>query len=378
MEKPHAAANKAAFMPTLIGSLRLIGCSVSLQLFEVLPLSKESLATPARLRYKPFNFPPMSEAITLYRVFLATPSDVSEELIVVEALLRDWNLQHGQAQRVRLESVNWRTHTRPAFGKRPQALVNKQAFDTCDLVVAIFCSRFGTPTRRAGSGTEEEIRRGIKQGKEVLVYFSERPSPGQKPTEHSRIEKFKRKFRRKALFWSYSDTAGFEQAFRNHLAFYDERTGETTRPPRLMKARSANVIHSTGRNAFVIQGSENVSVHLSGKKKPKMEYPSGSIGADLVRRNYVRYLIERYFRYREADASFGRKAVRRFSYAVLFKIVESHFKAPTYFIPIGRFDELVDFLQRKVEGTILGKRNRARGHRNFETFDEFQLGQTSE
>jgi hypothetical protein len=34
----------------------------------------------------------MSEAITLYRVFLATPSDVSEELIVVEALLRDWNL----------------------------------------------------------------------------------------------------------------------------------------------------------------------------------------------------------------------------------------------------------------------------------------------
>jgi hypothetical protein len=109
-----------------------------------------------------------------------------------------------------------------------------------------------------------------------------------------------------------------------------------------------------------------------------MEYPSGSIGADLVRRNYIRYLIERYFRYREADASFGRKAARRFSYAVLFKTVESHFKAPTYFIPIGRFDELVDFLQRKVEGTILGKRNRARGHRNFETFDEFQLGQTSE
>src|SRR5438105_3764750 len=109
----------------------------------------------------------MPKPITLYRVFLATPSDVSEELVVAEALLRDWNVQHGQALGVRLELVNWRTHTRPATGKRPQALVNKQAFDSCDLVIAIFWSRFGTPTGRAGSGTEEEIRRGIKQGKEV-------------------------------------------------------------------------------------------------------------------------------------------------------------------------------------------------------------------
>lgn len=55
----------------------------------------------------------MSEPITLYRVFLATPSDVSEELTIVNGLLQDWNLQHGQALGVRLELVNWRTHTRP-------------------------------------------------------------------------------------------------------------------------------------------------------------------------------------------------------------------------------------------------------------------------
>lgn len=109
-----------------------------------------------------------------------------------------------------------------------------------------------------------------------------------------------------------------------------------------------------------------------------MEYPAGSIGADLVRRNYIRYLTERYFRYREADASFGPKGARRFSYAVLFKNIESHFKAPTYFIPLTRFDDLVDFLHRKIEATILGKRNRAKGHRNYETFDEFELAQAGE
>lgn len=136
--------------------------------------------------------------------------------------------------------------------------------------------------------------------------------------------------------------------------------------------KAKNIIHSTGPGAFVIQG-DGAKVNFGTKRKPKMEYPVGSIGADLLRRNYVRYLTERYFRYREADASFGRKPVRRFSYAVLFKNIEAQFKAPTYFIPATRFDDLVDFLQRKIEATILGKTNRARGHRNFVTFDEFQL-----
>lgn len=139
-----------------------------------------------------------------------------------------------------------------------------------------------------------------------------------------------------------------------------------------MSSKSKNVIHSIGAGAFVVQGGD-VKVNFGSKRKPEMEYPIGSIGADLVRRNYVRYLTERYFRYREADASFGRNAVRRFSYAVLFKNIENHFKAPTYFIPVSRFDEVVDFLQRKIEATILGKRNLARGYRNYETFDEFQL-----
>lgn len=144
-----------------------------------------------------------------------------------------------------------------------------------------------------------------------------------------------------------------------------------------MSTKTKNVVHSTGPGAFVIQG-DGAKVHFGEKRKPKMEYPAGSIGSDLLRRNYIRYLTERYFRYREADASFGPKAVRRFSYAVLFKNIETHFKAPTYFIPVGRFDELVDFLQRKIEATILGKRNRSRGHRNYETFDEFQLNHAGE
>lgn len=142
-----------------------------------------------------------------------------------------------------------------------------------------------------------------------------------------------------------------------------------------MNVKAKNVIVGTGPNAFVMQDVETVHIHTQGKRKPKMEYPDGAIGADLMRRNYIRYLVEHYNRYREADASFGPKAVRRFSYAVLFKNIEARFNAPTYFIHVSKFGKLVDFLHSKIEGTILGKRNRARGHRNYQTFDEFQLEQ---
>ncbi len=129
-----------------------------------------------------------------------------------------------------------------------------------------------------------------------------------------------------------------------------------------------------GPNATVYN-ADTIHVKATKTKRTSTSYPNGCIGADLIRRNYVRYLIERYNRFKQADASFG-KASGRFSYAVVFKNVEAKFKAPTYFIPVERFDELVDYLQSRVDQTILGKRNAARGQRNYETFDEYQLTQS--
>jgi hypothetical protein len=126
----------------------------------------------------------------------------------------------------------------------------------------------------------------------------------------------------------------------------------------------------------IISGS-NIRVNMAGPRRSKMAhvYPAGAIGANLSMRHYVRYLTERYHRYRAADRSFGQ--ARPFSYAVLFKNVESRFKAPTYFIPEGSFDELVDYLHKKIDGTTLGKNNRARGIRNYATWDDYLLGQES-
>ena len=162
----------------------------------------------------------MPDTITLFKVFFSAPSDVVEEEQIVAELVEEWNRQQGDRAKARLELVRWKTHVHPATGDRPQALINRQAFDRADIVIGVFWTRFGTPTGIAGSGTEEEIRRGIRLGKKVLVYFSTCPPLGKRGTraDHSKIEVFKRKFGQRALYWVYSDRELFQSAFRNHLA----------------------------------------------------------------------------------------------------------------------------------------------------------------
>lgn len=117
-------------------------------------------------------------------------------------------------------------------------------------------------------------------------------------------------------------------------------------------------------------------IHRGRRSSRPTEYPVGSIGRDLVQRNYVRYLVERYHRFRQADSRFG-SGPARFSYAVFFKNIEREFKAPTYFIPEARFNELVEYLQQRIDRTILGKRNRARGIRNYASPGEFAAEQVA-
>jgi hypothetical protein len=104
------------------------------------------------------------------------------------------------------------------------------------------------------------------------------------------------------------------------------------------------------------------------------EYPAGSIGSDLLRRAYVKYLVERYHRCRRVEPDFYSSSVP-FSYAAIFKAIERKFKAPTYFVPRARFDELVKYLQRRIDGTMLGKHNRAREIRNYSSLEEFSAEQ---
>ncbi|HEX5870311.1 MAG TPA: HNH endonuclease [Longimicrobium sp.] len=129
-------------------------------------------------------------------------------------------------------------------------------------------------------------------------------------------------------------------------------------------------------NSLVVEGNVNssivgnsITIIGGGKKLPQMAPPPGTIGADLERKNYIEHLIGRYHKFRKIDPHYGRTGT--YDYAVIRGQIKDKFKASTSLVPLSRFDDLVRFLQAKIDQTIQGKRNRSEGIKNYSSFDDY-------
>lgn len=112
------------------------------------------------------------------------------------------------------------------------------------------------------------------------------------------------------------------------------------------------------------------TVNFKGKKPSKVAHPLGSIGSNIDMNNYIKYLIDKYFKYREADSSYGR--YEKFNYGEIHKTIQSKFKAKTYFIKQEKFQDLCEYIYWRIDRTIQGKRNKANGIKNYESFEDYK------
>jgi len=108
----------------------------------------------------------------VFRVLIASPSDVEEEREIAVRVIQEWNDLNAYSRQVVVLPLRWETHTAPEFGTRPQEVINRAIVDECDLLIGVFWTRIGTPTGIADSGTLEEIERVATAGKPVMLYFS--------------------------------------------------------------------------------------------------------------------------------------------------------------------------------------------------------------
>lgn len=117
----------------------------------------------------------MSFKAEIYRVFIASPSDLAEERQVATEAINEWNCQHAAAESVVLLPVKWETHATPRSGVRPQEAINDELVHNSDILVGMFWTKFGTNTGVAESGTVEEIDQFVAAEKPAMLYFSRRP-----------------------------------------------------------------------------------------------------------------------------------------------------------------------------------------------------------
>ncbi|WP_461640261.1 hypothetical protein [Labilibaculum euxinus] len=107
-------------------------------------------------------------------------------------------------------------------------------------------------------------------------------------------------------------------------------------------------------------------------KKPKPDFPDNALGKDLEKKNYISYLIKRYGEWKQLELS--RKG-EKFNWPSFNKHLMNKYRASGInYININYFENLVDYLQGRIDKTIFGKNNIRKGSRNYSSFDEHSNG----
>lgn len=161
----------------------------------------------------------MSRNITQYDLLISCPGDAANAVDVIKCVVEEFNQQFSDALGITIRWRYWKDSVYAESGGKPQDLLNKQIVDTSDLAVAIFKTRFGSPTDNYGSGTEEEIERMLSEGRQVFMFFDESPvSPADfDSAEYQRVQEFKGRYKDKGIFWTYKSEDEFKNVFRAHI-----------------------------------------------------------------------------------------------------------------------------------------------------------------
>ena len=170
----------------------------------------------------------MAKTVTKYSVFIASPSDLQEERIAIEEVTKELNLTFGIKQNIVIELLKWETHSAPGISQiHPQEIINEDIGNEYDIFIGLLWKKFGTPTEKAGSGTEEEFLNAFdrfinkKENIQVLFYFKDAVPKSLKEinaTELIKIENFKTELsEKKALYWEFDTCENLKNFLRIHI-----------------------------------------------------------------------------------------------------------------------------------------------------------------
>lgn len=166
----------------------------------------------------------MANNVKMYDMLISCPGDVEDAINIVKEVIDNFNQQFIDTLGLGVRIRHWKKSAYAQSGGNPQELLNKQFVEKCDLAVAIFKTRFGTPTDQYGSGSEEEIEIMLNAGKQVFLFFDE------SPVEHDKIDipqlqkvrdfKDKYKKQKRGILWEYKSAEEFRNIFNAQITRY--------------------------------------------------------------------------------------------------------------------------------------------------------------
>jgi hypothetical protein len=168
-------------------------------------------------------------------IFLASPGDVAEERARVAEVVSRWNRAWSRHFGLRLELLRWEDDSYPDIGDDAQDVINQQIPGDWDLFIGVMWARFGTPTHRAGSGTQEEYERALERHRtapdvSLLFYFKDSSIPPSKidTAQLKLVQDFKKSVQSAGLLtWDFPDIDQFEKLFELHITKHVQQWRKT-------------------------------------------------------------------------------------------------------------------------------------------------------
>jgi len=283
----------------------------------------------------------VSYAASVLKVMIASPGDVPQERTLIREVIHEWNVVHAEDRGIVLQPVGWETHASPQMGDRPQAIINKQVLQGCDILVAAFWTRLGSPTGKSPSGTVEEIEEHIAIGKPTLIYFSSVPVRLESvdPKQYEALTVFKRSCFDRGLIEEYDDLTAFRMKFARHLAQTvirlsgDLNINDTSDPVAIASLSSLSfeamellASAANSRDGMVMQINSLEGLHIQANERNHVEM--GNPRSEARWRGALRELL---------DAGYLED---RLGVGELFNVTEAGYRASTILAPnTNRNDE---------------------------------------
>lgn len=170
----------------------------------------------------------MAKSILKYTLFVASPSDLQEERQAVDEIVQELNLGYGNHNNLMIEVLKWETHSAPGISNfHSQDIINQDIGNEYDLFLGLLWKKFGTKTKSADSGTEEEFLLAYNrfmEGKEnfqILFYFKTAPPKTMNDInwkDLQKIEEFKNSISEKnVLYWEFDTAEKLKSLLRLHI-----------------------------------------------------------------------------------------------------------------------------------------------------------------
>ena len=160
--------------------------------------------------------------ITAYDLLISCPGDVGKYVDIVKECVDEFNRYIGRINDAMIVCKHWSTDSYAQSGDKPQELLNAQFVRDCDVAVALFWTRFGTPTDKYGSGSEEEIEELLSRGRQVFLYFIDEPiSPSvMNNDQYEKVQTFRENYKDRGIYRVVNNVVEFKKLFTNDLNLY--------------------------------------------------------------------------------------------------------------------------------------------------------------